>query len=114
MTKQPITLNDILDALRVFSDHVDAEFENMRNELRDEFNGKFNDIRSEFNQIKATMVTKDYLDVKLADIKGEFTGMMRGEDYKVIALVQTLFKKDVLSKTDVKHIMAMPPFGTRI
>lgn len=47
--------------------------------LKDEVKG----IKGEVGTIKATMVTKNYLDDKLADLRGDLVVMMRKEDSKV-------------------------------
>ncbi|MEK7068035.1 MAG: hypothetical protein AAB956_03495, partial [Patescibacteria group bacterium] len=61
-------------------------------------------------RIEATMVTKDYLDDKLSDLKGDLVVLMRKEDAKLGALVEILQKRKVISNEDVKTILAMQPF----
>jgi len=56
------------------------------------------------------MVTKEYLDDKLADLNGSLTLMMRKEDAKVRALIDKMEKKQVLSKEEMKAILSMEPF----
>ena len=79
--------------------------------------GEFNGLRGEFNglvgevqKIKAEMVTKDYLDDKLADLRGDLVVLTRKEDGKVKELVKILQSKKVLNKSEVKRIFSMPPF----
>ena len=50
------------------------------------------------------LVTKDYLDDKLDNLRGELVVLTRKEDKKLISLVDTLYGKRVLSSTDRKHI----------
>ena len=73
---------------------------------REEFNG----LAGEVGKIKAEMVTKDYLDGKLADLRGDLVVLTRKEDGKVKELVKILESKKVLSKSEVKKILAMEPF----
>jgi hypothetical protein len=56
------------------------------------------------------MVTKDYLDTKLADLRGDLVVLTRKEDTKLVALVQLLNKRKVITPTDAKHILGMDPF----
>ncbi len=56
------------------------------------------------------MVTKSYLDDKLADLKGDLTVLMRKEDTKLKALVEILAEKKVLNEEDKKRIFTMEPF----
>jgi len=59
------------------------------------------------------MVTKDYLDDKLLDLRGNMVVMMRKEDDKVKTLVQILNKKKIIDDTDVKTIFSLEPFPDR-
>jgi hypothetical protein len=56
------------------------------------------------------MVTKDYLDEKLADLQGDLTVLMRKEDTKLKTLVEILIEKQVLSNEDKKRLFVMEPF----
>lgn len=77
MTKEP-TIRDVLDAMHVFSTHMDKQF----HELRQEFNGMKQDVSvlkqdvsvlkqqmvkltSRVDLIQETMVTKDYMEGRL-------------------------------------------------
>jgi hypothetical protein len=57
------------------------------------------------------MVTKDYLDDKLADLRGDLVVMMRKEDTKVIKLIDILAKRNIISETEAKEILSMEPFA---
>ncbi len=48
---------DIIDAIQASSTHVEEEL---------------SEIKGKIKRIETTMVTKDYLDDKLADLRGEF------------------------------------------
>ncbi|MFH1427575.1 MAG: hypothetical protein ABIG60_03535 [Patescibacteria group bacterium] len=86
--KKEITNKEILQAVNAFSNETDKRF----------------------NKIEATMVTKDYLDEKLSDLRGDLVILMRKEDVKVKRLVEILQKRKVLSNKEVKEIMSMEPF----
>ncbi|MBI4427199.1 MAG: hypothetical protein HY569_01800 [Candidatus Magasanikbacteria bacterium] len=67
-------------------------------------------LRADIADIRAQMVTKSYLDDKLADLRGDLTVLMRKEDTKLKALVDILTKKKVLSTEETKIIFSMEPF----
>jgi len=102
---------EILEIVNFIKDNAvtSGEF----NGLRGEFNGlrgEFNGLVGEVQKIKAEMVTKDYLDDKLADLRGDLVVLTRKEDGKVKELVKILQSKKVLNKSEVKRIFSMPPF----
>ena len=67
-------------------------------------------MKSDIVNIKSTMVTKDYLDDKLSDLRGDLTLLMRKEDTKVAMLVKILRARDVITEDDKQQIFAMEPF----
>jgi hypothetical protein len=56
------------------------------------------------------MVTKDYLDDKLADLRGDIVVLMRKEDKKLRALIEVLQKRKVISEDEVRQILSLEPF----
>lgn len=56
------------------------------------------------------LVTKDYLDEKLTDLKGDLTVLMRKEDRKLGALIELLKNKKIISDDDAKQILSLEPF----
>jgi len=95
MQNQEPTNNEILEAVNNFSTKMDSEI---------------GDIKSEIGTIKATMVTKDYLDDKLSDLRGDLVVLMRKEDTKLRTLVDVLKKRNIISNEDAQQILAMEPF----
>ncbi len=123
MPIQEITNQEILQEVRSLGKRVES-VENANGEILQAINnyttkndqqwGK-NEERWQKNderltRIEATMVTKDYLDDKLSDLKGDLVVLMRKEDAKLGALVEILQKRKVISNEDVKTILAMQPF----
>ena len=94
---------DILEAINEFSTKVDEKFVKV-----DE---KFVKVGERFNKIEATMVTKDYLDDKLADLRGDLVILMRKEDTKVGKLIEILKRRKVISEDETKEILSMEPFA---
>lgn len=99
--KEP-TLYDVLDAINDFATKTDERFEGI--------DKKFENIDKRFNKIEATMVTRDYLDEKLGDLKGDLIVTMRKEDAKLRVLIEILRGKSVISEDEEKRILSMEPF----
>lgn len=133
-----ITHKEILDAVNAFSTSMDQNFQNLKGEvgdLKEEFKdlkgevgdlkgdvgnlkgdvaglkGDVQNLQEEVGIIKSTMVTKDYLDEKLTDLRGDLVVLVRKEDTKLNTLVNVLHTKRVLDDRDVGHIQAMEPFS---
>ncbi len=68
---------DILDAIGLFAEQVDCRFDHIESEIVG--------MKSEIVGIKAHMVTKSYLDDKLADLKGDMIAFIRREDAQLLA-----------------------------
>ena len=67
------TNHEILEAIQTFSSSVDQRFDRVDQRL---------------DRVEATMVTKDYLDEKLADLRGDLVVLTRKEDEDDDALVR--------------------------
>lgn len=89
------TINEVLEAVNTLSTNMD---------------GRLSRLESDMKQVKATMVTKDYLDDKLADLRGDLVVLMRKEDKKVQSLIEVLCSKKVISTEEAKRILSMEPF----
>ncbi len=89
------TIQDVLEAVADYAEQTEKQFK---------------DIKTDITSIKAQMVTKSYLDDKLADLRGDLTLLIRKEDTKLKATVNILADKKVLSKDETKKIFSMEPF----
>ncbi|PJB15449.1 hypothetical protein CO116_03705 [Candidatus Falkowbacteria bacterium CG_4_9_14_3_um_filter_38_19] len=95
--------NEILEAINEFSNRVDDKF--------DKVDERFDKLEGRVGKIEATMVTKDYLDDKLADLRGDLVVLMRKEDTKMIKLVEILKRRAVITEAEEKEILSMEPFA---
>lgn len=93
---------EILEAINVFSSDTDKRF--------DGIDKRFDGIDTRLTKVEATMVTKDYLDEKLSDLRGDLVILTRKEDLKVKKLIEILQKHKVINKKEVKELMSMEPF----
>lgn len=84
MTKEP-TIQDVLDVLQIFSRSVDERFK----------------------QIESTMVTKDYLDDKLFEVRGEIANLGRKQDRKVDIIVEELVKRNIFDASTASRILSV-------
>jgi hypothetical protein len=69
-----------------------------------------NETKAEFRSIKATMVTKSYLDDKIADLRGELVLLARKSNTKFGALVEQLVLQGTLKRELADKILALEPF----
>lgn len=89
------TLDDLAVMIKQGFDHVD---------------GQFKEIRSEIIEIKSVMVTKDFLEEKLTDMKGDIIVLMRKEDTKLKTLVEILLAHKIISEEEKRRILSLEPF----
>lgn len=116
MNDQP-TNQAILEAINDFADSTEQRFQKLEQNLLgmgQELTGVKSGVASlktDIIAVKATMVTKDYLDTKLADLRGDLVVLTRKEDTKVKSLINLLKKKKVISVAEEKQLLTMEPFA---
>ncbi len=114
---------EILEVMRHYAGEVDKRFEGIDQKFVsiderfdsmdkrfDRIDERFESMDKRFDRIEATMVTKSYLDDKIADLRGELVLLARKEDTKLVTLVQSLKKTKVLPQNEAVKILAMEPF----
>ena len=80
----------------------------------DEVGKRFDKMDKEVVKIRATMVTKSYLDDKMADLRGDTVAIQRKEDEKLNRLIEFLHKKKILAPHEVEsleeiRVFPLPP-----
>ena len=103
------TITDVLDAVNEFATKTEERFGLMETRF-DTMETRFDTMETRLDRIEATMVTKDYLDDKLADLRGDIIMELRHEDKKVVALIEVLRNRNVISTDEAKNILGMKPF----
>lgn len=68
-------------------------------------------IEKRLTKVESQMVTKDYLDEKMADLRGDLVVLVRKEDTKLKTLIDILEEKRVITKNEALKIMKMEPFA---
>jgi predicted nuclease with TOPRIM domain len=129
MDKEP-TIRDVIEVIYELSSHIDQRFSDVDQRFSgldkkiisidkrfDKLEERFNKLESRFDKleervvrIEATMVTKEYLDDKLADLRGDIVLLVRKEDKKLGAVVQELVDQKITTQKTANKILAMEPF----
>src|SRR3989339_789473 len=130
MNNEPTT-KDILEAINTFSTHVDKRFDGVDERLDmvegrldkvegrldkvdgrlDKVDGRLDKVDGRLDKVESTMVTKEYLDEKLSDLRGDLVVLTRKEDNKLKKLVEILNDKNILTAEDKTKIFQMEPFA---
>lgn len=114
MTQEKM-LEDVLEIVSYIKDNAvtKEEFEERMSGLEERMGGlegRMGNLETRMTKAEALMVTKDYLDEKLADLQGNLTVLMRKEDSKLRALIKILTEKNVLNDQERVRILSMEPF----
>jgi predicted nuclease with TOPRIM domain len=111
------TNQEILEAINNFAGHTEGRFSKIEEKFDsidkrfEKMDQRFDKIEKELVAVKSYMVTKDYLDIKLADLRGDLVLLTRKEDTKLKTLVDVLCDKKVINEKDRKKIFKMEPFA---
>jgi len=92
---------------------LDEKFDDMARIIKDGFDGvgeRFNKVEGEISSMKSVMVTKDYLDDKLAKFNGETIVRERREDEKVNLSVKFLGEKKIFNSDELKQLHEIQVF----
>ncbi len=108
---------EILEAINGFASHVQTQFDEAKVDVQRRFDEakvdvqrQFGEVKAEISAIKANMVTRDYLDEKLADMRGDLVVLLRKEDNKLGALITELIRRDVITQDAAVKILSLEPF----
>ena len=101
---------EALEAVHLLSEQMEVRFGQV-NQRFESMDSKVTGMDTRLIGIASQMVTKHYLDDKLADLRGDLTLLTHKEDDKLLALVDLLYGKRLMTKADRKHIMALEPFA---
>ncbi|MBU1203312.1 hypothetical protein KKH39_04710 [Patescibacteria group bacterium] len=123
VNKNSANLDKLAGAINIFADDnegrfngIDQRFEKIDQRFEkidqrfEKIDQRFEKIDQRLNKIETTMVSKEYLDEKLLDLKGDLIVTIRKEDKKLGTLVKILENKKVISKKETQTIMSLEPF----
>ena len=115
MTNEP-TIQDVLDALSLFSTHVDQELGSLKTDigsLKTELGSiktEMGSLKTDLGSLKSIVVTKDYLDDKLADLRADLVVLARKGNTKLSTLVEELVAEKSLDPRVAQRILLLEPF----
>jgi hypothetical protein len=99
-------IGEVID--QKFSEGFHKEFEQIwENNLSpafDEVNQRFDKIEGRLSNVESQMVTKSYLDDKLADLEGGVISKLRKEDEKVNRIISLLKKHKVVPPAELEDL----------
>ncbi len=111
-----ISNQDILEAINSFSSHMDTRLTGIEervgslevavNSLQHRVTG----LEKTVTGVKANMVTKEYLDDKMADAHGDIMDVLYNSNQKTQKIVEKLEEHKVIDKNEAIGILRMPPF----
>jgi len=105
------TINDVMEAVNEVRQVVDFLKDNAAtHDDIDRLDTRMDSMEGRMDSMEAKMVTKDYLDDKLADLRGDLVVLTRKEDIKVRTLVEIMLGKQLISKEEANKVLAMEPF----
>lgn len=124
------TSQDILEAIQTFAGDIDKRFDlvDKRFDLVDQrfvdiehhlgssekdigtIKSDIGSMKSDIISIKSRMVTKDYLDDKIADLRGDLVLLARKGNTKLSILVEDLVAQKSLDPVIARKILALEPF----
>jgi len=91
-------------------DGVDKRFDGVDKRF-DGVDKRFNGVDKRLTRVESTMVTKDYLDEKLVDLRGDIVILLRKEDRKLEALIEKLKERHIITDKDIKELQEIQIFA---
>ena len=110
------SINDVLEAVNEFATKTENRFVSIEGKIgtmQSDIGTMQSDIgtmQSDIGIMQSTMVTKDFLTEKLADLRGDLVVLTRKEDRKLVALIALLRGKHLIEDNEAKSLLEMEPF----
>ena len=110
------SFNDVLEAVNEFATKTENRFVSIEGKIgtmQSDIGTMQSDIgtmQSDIGIMQSTMVTKDFLTEKLADLRGDLVVLTRKEDRKLVALIALLRGKHLIEDNEAKSLLEMEPF----
>jgi hypothetical protein len=122
MSPKNATIDEVLEAIKAQDVQTERRFGKVVQKFTANTEQRFGEVleavhllseqmEQRFKKVESQMVTKTFLDDKLADVQANLILFTRKEDSKLLALVDLLYGKRLMTKLDRKHIMALEPFA---
>jgi SMC interacting uncharacterized protein involved in chromosome segregation len=110
------SFGELHEAMSVFAENVDERFDKVDKRFEkmdsrmDSMEGHMDSMEGRMDSMESKIVTKDYLDEKLFDLRGDLLTVIKKEDHKVDTLIEILYKKDILNRKDKESILKIELF----
>jgi hypothetical protein len=75
------------------------------------FETKVDGLESKISGLESRMVTKDYLDDKIVDLRGDLVVLSRKSNKKLETVIEELVANHSLKRSVADRILAMEPFA---
>src|SRR3989338_4791818 len=93
----------------VIEDNINPQFDELRDKIG-VISDNVGSLKSEIGYVKSQMVTKSYLDDKLADLSGDTIIKLKKEDAKVNRLIEMMGGKKMLDEKEIKELEEIKVF----
>lgn len=94
---------EILEAIHAFAEQVDSRFNRLESDM--------GTVTARLGSVESKMVTKEYLDDRLSDLRSDLIVLTRKGNTKLSVLVEELVVSKSLSRKVANRILAMEPFS---
>lgn len=98
-----VSFQEMFEALQMFASNSEKRFSSLET--------KVDLLESRTTSIESKMVTKDYLDDKLADLRGDLVLLARKSNRKLETVIEELVANHSLKRSVADKILALEPFG---
>ncbi len=121
---QNVTTGEILEAINKFATHVEEQFSDIKTDINGiktemgvmkaditEMRTGMGEMKKDMGVMNSGMATKDYIDRKFNNLKGDNVELIRKEDAKVDQVVTELDGHRILPKESIaaiKHFHVFP------
>ena len=102
MANKKVTINDLAIMTKKGFDEAQEDREGIKKDV--------GTLKKDVTKIRATMVTKSYLDDKVADLRGDTVARQRKADEKINHLIEFLYKKKILASYEVENLKEIQVF----
>jgi hypothetical protein len=103
------TREDLGEQIQGLATHMDERFIEV-DERFVRVDGRFDQIEGRIANVERGMVTKDYLDDKLADLRGDLVLLARKQNRKFESLIQEFVAEGRLTPAAAHRLLALEPF----
>ncbi len=106
-------IKDIIDTVNAFATDTEIRLSRVESTLVN-VDSRLTKIEFKVATVESTMVTKDYLDDKLANLRGDLILLARKAKKKLETVIEELVSNHSLKRSVADQILALEPFAQRV